>query len=137
MKKLILIAVLAAFVLSASASYGQTVTGWERKVYYRLVEKSWSLPEGSSKETYDRVTREVAGEYGLTYGEINDIADRVWDQDLTDHEWEIIDDLDAKLDALPSGYSKAQSERVYREVANEYGISLNVLDDIDMRAWGF
>ncbi|MFC1643761.1 hypothetical protein ACFL5C_00340 [Candidatus Omnitrophota bacterium] len=139
MKKLILIAVLAAFLLSVSASYSQTVTvtGWERKVYYSLVDRTWSLPQGSPKESYDRIFREVAGEYGLTYGEINDIADRVWEQDLTDYEWQIIDDLDAGLDALPSGHTKEESNRVYREVANKYGITLNVLDDMDMRAWGF
>lgn len=137
MKKIILIVILFALLFSVSGAYSKEVNGWERRVYYRLIDRTDSMPEGTSKEGYNRVTREVAGEYGLTYGEINDIADRIWEQDLSEREWEIIDELDRRMGDSSQSNIKTDMDTIYREVAAKYGISLNVIYDIDMRAWGW
>ena len=123
--------------LSLPIAYSQEVTGWERKVYYEVVEKSYYLPKGSSKEAYNNVMREVAAKHGLTYGEINDIADRVWGQDMTKYEYQIIEALDKKLEALPENASQDQIDKAYKEVANQYNISVAILYDIDGRGWGW
>ena len=134
MKKTILAVILLGLVFS-SVAYGKTVTGWERKVYYDATDKVYQLSEGYTNDDYNRVLRQVAGENGLTFGEMKDIVDRVWDQDLTDHEWQIFEELDGRLMALPKGSSQEESDRIYREIASKYSVSLNVLYDIDERGW--
>lgn len=134
-KKIFVLAVLAVFLLSISAAYSQTVTEWERQVYYKVIDRISYLPEGSQEADYDRVAKEVAEENGLTYAEIDALGERVWDSDLSDREWDIANDLDDRISALPSGRTEADRDRVYEEVAKKYGISVAVLNDIDMRAW--
>ena len=134
MKKTILAVILLGLVFS-SVAYGNTVTGWERKVYYDATDRVYQLSEEYTNDDYNRVLRQVAGENGLTFGEMKDIVDRVWDQDLTDHEWQIFEDLDDRLMALPKGSSQEESDRIYREIASKYSVSLNVLYDIDERGW--
>ena len=134
MKKTILAVILLGLVFS-SVAYGNTVTGWERKVYYDATDRVYQLSEEYTNDDYNRVLRQVAGENGLTFGEMKDIVDRVWDQDLTDHEWQIFEDLDDRLMALPKGSSQEESDRIYREIASKYGVNLNVLYDIDERGW--
>jgi len=104
-------------------------------IFYEAIERLYSLPEGSSEEEGHRILREVAYQYGLTYGEINDILDRVWEQDLTDYEWDIIDELEDRLDMLPEGAPEEEYDRIYREIARKYGISMNILYDIEDRYW--
>jgi len=133
MRKIILIAVLFSLLLSVSIAYSQTVTGWEREVYYELVDRvdrTYSLPEGATTEDENGIYREIAEKNGLTFGEIKDIEKRVLDQGLTDREWEICDEIDGRLDDLPFYSSQEEEERVYGVVANKYGITQNVLVDI-------
>jgi len=135
MKRGILLILCVILLMLVSAAYGQTVTGWERKVYYEAIERLYSLPEGSPDEEGHRILREVAYQYGLTYGEINDILDRVWEEDLTDYEWDIIDELEDRLDMLAEGAPDEEYDRIYREIARKYGITVNILYDIEDRYW--
>jgi len=115
--------------------YSQTINDWERKVYYEATDRVYNLPQGYSNEQYNGTLRETAYDYGLGYAEMKDIVDRVWDQDLTDKEWDIADEIWDKYDALPKGASEYQTNQVYQEVANKYGLAVNVVYDIDERAW--
>lgn len=135
MKKIIVLVVLASLLLPIPAAYSQPVTEGERQIYYKTIDRISSLPEGSKEADFERAAREVAEENGLTFDEIDALGERVWESDLTEREWAILEDLDTRIGALPSGYTKAESDRVYREVASKYGISVAVLDDIDMRGW--
>ena len=137
MRKIILITFFLSLLLSVSIAYSQTITGWERKVYYETVDRAASLPEGAPGSEYERVAREVADKHGLTYDEIDDIGRRVWVQDLSEREWDIVEEVDDGIAALPKGYTEDQSKRVYEDVAKKYGISISVLYEINMRAWGF
>ena len=125
MKKTILAVILLGLVFN-SVAYGNTVTGWERKVYYDATDRVYQLSEGYTNDDYNRVLRQIAGENGLTFGEMKDIVD---------HEWQIFEDLDDRLMALPKGSSQEESDRIYREIASKYSVSLNVLYDIDERGW--
>ena len=134
-KGIILMVLFLTSFLLISGVYSQTVNDWERKVYYEATDRVYNLPKGYSNEDYNRVLRETAYDYGLTYAEMKDIVDRVWDQDLTDKEWDISDEIWDKFDALPKNASEYQTNQIYQEVANKYGLPVNVVYDIDDRAW--
>ncbi|MFC1480215.1 hypothetical protein ACFL5Y_02060 [Candidatus Omnitrophota bacterium] len=136
MKKVILMIISAGLLLSAPVAYGQAVTEGERNVYYELVDKNSSLSQDSSEEDYDRVAREVAEENGLTFAEIEGIVDRVWEQDLTKREGQIVLELWGRFHALGESGNDTETNisMVYKEVAAEYGVSIYVLYDMEVRA---
>ena len=119
MRKIVLITVFFSLLLSVSVVYSQVVTEWERKVYYERVDRTMSLPAGSSKEDYDRIDREIADKHSLTVDEINDIHKRVWEQNPTEREWEIADELWDRLETLPYEWTEEQRWEVYKEVADK------------------
>lgn len=140
MKKIIATVVLASLILAVSVAYSQEVTEWERQVYYKAIDRVSSVPQGSEDADYDRAAIEVAEENGLTFDQLDALRERVWDSGLSEREGIIVDDLYKRLGATPfATMTKEQSDasynKIYREVANKYGISTNVLQDIDMRAW--
>jgi hypothetical protein len=150
MRKAILagMALLGLFLLvsgawSQTASPSKPVTDWERKVYYEAADRSYNLPKGYTNDDYNNMLREVAAKHGLTYGEMKDIDDRVWDQDLTDYEWTIADEIWDKFDVIPKDTSKEEKDRmyeqIYRDAASKYGLPVNVIYDIDERSfwWGW
>ena len=111
-----------------------TVTEEERQIYYKLIERGASLPEGASEEAFDKATEEVAKENGLTFSEMEALASRVWDEGPSKDEWEIMDDLDERLLNLPTGYTMEDTDKVFIEVGKKYGLSTAIIDDIYMRS---
>ncbi len=61
--------------------------------------------------------------------------------DLTDWEWQVIEELWAKLDVLPEDAPKASFNDVYLEIANKYNLAIDELYYLEEEAyyyyWGF
>ena len=135
MKKIISLLALLSFILSASAVYSKDVNDWERKMYYEVTDRVYQLPKNYSKEQYQSLIRSFAEENGLSYSEMMDIIDRVWDQYLTDREFKIIEDLYDEMSYLPKDAPDAAYDKVYHKIASKYGVSVYTLYDIEERDW--
>ncbi len=135
MKNLIFLVVFLSFILSIPAAYCKDVNDWERKMYYEVTDRVYQLPKDYSKEQYQSLIRSFAEEKGLSYSEMMDIIDRVWDQYLTEREVEIAEELWDEISYLPKNSSEAAYDEVYRKIAKKYGVSVYTVYDIEERDW--
>ena len=135
MKNIISLLVFLSFILSIPAAYCKDVNDWERKMYYEVTDRVYQLPKNYSKKQYQSLIRSFAEEKGLGYSEMMDIIDRVWDQDLTDREFKILEDLYDEMSYLPNNAPDADYDEIYRKIARKYGVSVYTVYDIEERDW--
>ena len=139
MRRLIFAFVVFSLFFSIPFSYSQELSDWEWRVYYDIVERwhelyydyddSWSIPQ----KEFDNLYSQIAEKYAISVEEVKKIDDTGINREPTDREYEIYDELLIRFDALPEDASNAELKRVHREVANEFGISLIELHEIEYR----
>ena len=145
MKKLIVAAAaLSCFLMSVNFSFAEEeprpLTEWEWGVYYKVIDKEGELADrvgwgNITDAEYDRIFREVADYYSITA----EVAERIYDTGYWEYpnEWEsdVLDDLYARLDALPKNATDDDYYRIYKAVADKYSISIYRLYDMEERGW--
>ena len=126
-KNFILTGILLSIFLFTCVAFAQ-LTDWEKRVYYDLLETSYF-----SSKKFDDIYAEVASRHGTTVERVKTIWDKALDDEPTEWEWKVFDDLDERLMSLPKGSSNETRKRIYQEVAAKYGITLIELYSIDDR----
>lgn len=139
MKKTFILVIFLGILFLSFSVYCQDLTGREWKVYYDVAEGYHEIlyevdrGEYPTEEHYNRIYQDIANKYNISIKEVKDIDSRGLDREPTAREYEIVDDLMARINALPEDAGREDFERVDREVANKYGLSLLDLHEIDYR----
>ena len=128
-KLLILIGTLIGLTLLTSIVYAQQLTDWEREVYYALIERTYVV----SSDMSDAAAIEFANSYGISIDGLQSIVSKALEQEPTKREWEIYNELWDETDGLSEDIDRAEYDRIYREIANKYDISIVELHEIDFR----
>ncbi len=141
-KKIIALVLVSILALSGNIPIHNTesLTNQELKAYYDIVKGFHDLlyKTNSKNDDYEEVCRGVADKYGLTIEQAKTIDDEGFSLEPTDREFDIYDELFAKLDKLPENASKEESESIHQEIANKYGLSILELYDVEYRvSFGF
>ncbi|MDP8216432.1 MAG: hypothetical protein P9L98_03835 [Candidatus Kaelpia imicola] len=141
-KNIILTAVFLSLVLFSSNSYSQTLSNWEFNVYYDFIDKFFDM-DSWTKESEDRISREVATKYNISYKQVRDIVDRAFERGVSDWEWDVGEEIYTRLSSLPESLqTDNESDKIFREFENKYNISRNYINDILYRTiwelmWGY
>lgn len=86
--------------------------------------------------SYNDVCAEVASRHGITVDALNRIKTEALNQEPTDEEWEVYDDIIERVKNLPGGPEGSSNEdrkRVSQEVAAKYGLTQGELFLIETR----
>ena len=107
----------------------------DTKIYYAVIDEWSKLPPSSqaSREDYDLVYGAVAKKYSMSASEVEEIADRVYGRGLSRWEQEVFDEADERFQSLPADATEEDSDKLAQKLADEYGISRAVLDEIMWR----
>lgn len=146
MKKTITVLFLLSFLLSATFSFAQSMTDWERGVFQNIVEKWHALrcAEGDSywvkKEDLNRIFTQVASEYNISIQQVEEINSKVAVEIPSDYDYRIYDALAAAGKAVEGSGPNCPkisshdpgSEATHAEIANQFfGISVDELHKIE------
>ena len=129
-KILALVICLVIFVLPASARPRMEE---DTKVYYSVIDEWSKLSPEVSREDYDRIYSIVAKKYNLPASEVEDIAGKVYEQGLSKWEQEVFDEADKQFQSLPENSTEEDSDKLAQEIADKYGISRAILDEVMWR----
>ena len=120
-------------------AYCQQLADWEWKVYYDIVEKwhellyeyyyAFDVPQSE----FDNMYSQIGNEQGVSSEEVKRIDNEGILREPTDREYDILDELYDRLDTLSENSYKADAERIHDEVAEDYGIGLSQLYEIEYR----
>jgi len=135
MRKRIVTIALCLFIFG-SVSFARPQIERETKIYYAVIDEWVKLPPEISKEDYDKIYGIVAKKYNLSPSEVRDIIEKVYARGLSKWEQEVFNEADQKFSALPASASEQESEVVAQKIADKYGISLAVLNEIMWRGLG-
>ena len=130
-----MVSLMIVFVfIFANISFTQAkpFTDRELMIYYEWGEESEALDIDDAMEDddeyfrllgegYDKIDKKISQKYGLTTEEFRGIITRVREYELTEGDRQLLDVIEERLPPTP--YTEEDKERVFREVANEYGIS--------------
>ena len=126
MKKYFIVAgILLSLFLVASVAYAQ-LTDWEKQVFYDLLETGYFNPVD-----LDVLYQEVALRHGTDVETVKSISYKALEQEPTEWERQVFDDLDKRLRKLPQEAPIEDRKKVYQEVAAKYDLRLGELYSIE------
>lgn len=144
------LAIFAGALLLPCVSYSQQLNERELKIYYDFVENSWALIDDTSlnqedfKKAMQKLYADIGAKYGISGGAVEDIEKRAWEYGITPAEQQILNELQSRLSVLAKPQIGAptaewtsftdKETKIIQEVADKYGITYNVLCDIEDRA---
>lgn len=141
-RKVSILAFLLLLLFFSAVSYAASgpLNDWEKGVFLDIVEKwhdmLYEKPDNwypSDQETHS-IFSQVANKYNISVDEVEKIDDKgFWAEDLGEKEFNIYDELTKRLNAMPGGGSAAEAQEIHNQVANEYGISLRRLYEIEYK----
>ena len=132
MKGVICVLALVSLFLSAGTCLAQQLTDWEQDVYYDYVEEYYtsSIPRD---DDYDyKLDSMIANKYGISVDKVVEIIDRA-NKKPTQRELDIKNEVWEQLAALGNNVSRDDSNRVYQQIADKYGLTLRHLYEIMYR----
>lgn len=139
MRKLAAFALFLAVLSFSVPSYAQSLSDWEQGVFQDIVNRwhnmlyerggTWRPGEAEFQQIY----QQVAADYNTSTDQVKDIDTKALSQEPNETEYRIYDDLGVKLNALPSEASTQDAERAHAQTANQFGISLSKLYEIEYR----
>ena len=136
-KGLVLVILFLGLVLFLKNSCSQTLSDWEFNVYYDYLARFFEMDDWT-KENENRICREIAYKYNISYQQVYDIVDRAFEREPSDWEWDLGEELCDAIFSLPANASDADYNRLMREFGSRYNISRNYLNDILYRTiWDF
>lgn len=132
-KTILAIAFLGLFLVTAGTCLAQELMSWEWDVYYDVVQEYYtsSIPKG--EEYLDRVKSKIANKHGISLEKLEDIFNRGLNKEPTQREWDISEEKMNQGLALEDNASDYDYDRMYKRVADKYGITLLQLYEIDYR----
>ena len=136
-------ALFLSLLLFSSSSHAQMLSDWEFNVYYDFIDRFLDMDDWT-EENEDKVSREIASKYNLTYEQVNEIVDRAFKREISDWEWDIGEEIYERFSSVPEELqTDNERERIFREFGNKYDISRNYLNDIlyrtiwDIMMWDY
>ena len=124
---------LAAPLMCAADS----LTEWERGIFTEIVqtwhEMLYTIPRGSSAYSIDidNVYQQVATKYSITLAEVKRINTKGTEMEPSEQDYRIYDEYLKQFEALPKGSTTDDVRRLHVAVANQFGISLARLHEIE------
>jgi hypothetical protein len=127
---------LLLIVLVHPASLCQELTAEELEVYYAVIDiEIWAyFDKEMSGELAAVLIDDIAYEYGVSVETLGDIMERGVAGGVTQREQSIADDISGKIVALQQPLIIEVIHRIFKEAAQQYGISFDEAQDIFYRA---
>lgn len=123
-----------------------SLTEWERGIFAEIVqtwhEMLYALPRGSSASSkdIDNIHQQVARKYSITLAEVKRINTKGTETEPSEQDYLIYDEFLKQFEALPKSSTTDDVRRLHVAVANQFGISLARLHEIeylmDEGLWG-
>jgi len=136
MKRKILALVICLVVLSLPA-HARAKMEDDTKVYYEVIDEWSKLPAEEltevSREDYDVVYGIVAKKNNMSASEVEDIAGEVYGRGLSKWEQGVFNEADKKFNSLPEDATEEDSDKLAQKIADKYGVSRAVLDEVMWR----
>jgi hypothetical protein len=123
------------------------LTEWEHGIFMEIVQRwhdlLYTLPNKTQPSTNDlnNIYQQVATKYNITQSEVKRIDGKGIDLEPSERDYQIYDELWKRMDALPKSGTTDDVKRIHIAVANQFGISLARLHEIeylmDEGFWGY
>jgi len=114
-----------------------SLTEWERGIFMEIVqtwhEMLYTIPRGSSSSSkdIDNIYQQVATKYSITLAEVKRINTKGTATEPSEQDYLIYDEYLKQFGALPQGRTTDDVRRLHVAVANQFGISLARLHEIE------
>jgi hypothetical protein len=111
------------------------LTEWEHGIFIEVVEQwheyLYTMSGGPGENERNYTYQQVASKYNISVNEVTRIEDKAVNIAPNKQDYEIYEELGRRLDAMPQGGTVEQARRIHLEIANQYGISLVQLHEIE------
>ncbi len=133
-KSFISIAIFLGLFLVSTISFSEGLTDYERRIYYEIIEGAYleEINDISEAEA-ERRLKEIGNKYGLSLDRLRYITEAGTYREPTGREWQMYGEVWGKLDSLPEESTGEERERIYREIADKYGVGVVELYDVIIR----
>jgi len=113
------------------------LTEWEHGIFMEIVQRwhdlLYTLPNKTQPSTNDlnNIYQQIASKYNIAQSEVKRIDGKGIDLEPSEQDYKIYDELWKRMDAMPKSGTTDDVKRIHIEVANQFGISLARLHEIE------
>ena len=113
------------------------LTEWEHGIFMEIVQRwhdlLYTLPNNTQPSTNDlnNIYQQVASKYNIAQSEVKRIDGKGINLEPSEQDYQIYGELVKRLNAMPKGSTTDDAKRIHIEIANQYGISLARLHEIE------